>query len=112
MNQLINNLQAALAALRMAKPNPAQWSGPAATAFTHRIDLLEIEFTVLSSLLSAVSIGSFAGGGLTGPIGGIGKGGGLSGGLGGGSLGGIIGGLGSTPVVPFEQLIAQLGFHG
>ena len=108
----MNNLQAALAALRMAKPHPTQWSGPAATAFTHRVDLLEIEFTVLCSLLSLVSVGSAAGAGGGGPIGGgkTGVGGGIGGGFG-GAGGGLGGGLGSTPVIPFEQLLSQLGLH-
>ena len=104
MNQLLNNIQAALAALRLAKPNSASWSGPAASAFLHRVDLLEIELTVLTSLLSAASIGGLVGG----PIGGVSGGGKLPG----GGLGGILGGLpiGATPVVPLEQLTTQLGF--
>jgi hypothetical protein len=57
MNQLLNNIQAALAALRMSKPNPALWSGPAATAFMHRIDLLEIELTAICTLLGGSSLG-------------------------------------------------------
>ena len=96
MNQLLINLQAALAALRMAKPNPVSWSGPAATAFTHRVDLLEIELTVLCSLVSVAALNPTFGGS---------PGGKLPGGL-----GGIIGG-GLTPVVPLEQLISQLGLH-
>ncbi len=55
MNQLLNNIQAALAALRTSKPNPAFWSGPAATAFMHRIDLLEIELTAICTLLGGSS---------------------------------------------------------
>jgi hypothetical protein len=101
MDQLINNLQAALAALRAAKPNPSQWSGPAASALTTRIDLLEIEFVVISSLLSAATLGGLVGGGVPGIPGG-------------GKLpGGILGGLpiGATPVVPLNTLLSQLGLH-
>ena len=83
----------------MAKPNPVSWSGPAATAFTHRVDLLEIELTVLCSLVSVAALNPTFGGS---------PGGKLPGGFGGG-LGGIIGG--GTPVVPLEQLISQLGLH-
>ena len=105
MNQLINNIQAALAALRMAKPNPAAWSGPAATAFMHRIDLLEIELVVISSLLNAASLGGVLGG-----VPGVPGGGKIpGGGLGGGGLGGLP--IGATPVVPLTQLVAQLGLH-
>ena len=100
MNQLINNIQAALAALRTAKPNPAAWSGPAATAFMHRVDLLEIELVVISSLLNAASLGGVLGG-----VPGVPGGGKLPG----GGLGGLP--IGATPVVPLTQLVAQLGFH-
>ena len=87
MNQLLNNLQAALAALRGAKPNPALWSGPAATAFTHRVDLLEIEFTVLCAMVAAAALNPTFGGG---------PGSGVTGGI---------------PVIPLQQLAAQLGLH-
>jgi hypothetical protein len=84
MNQLLINIQAALAALRTAKPNPAAWSGPAATAFMHRVDLLEIELTAISLLLGGGSIGRGVGTGLP---------------------------IGATPVVPLSVLAAQLGVH-
>jgi uncharacterized membrane protein YgcG len=119
MNQLLNNLQAALGALQAAKPNPTQWSGPAATAFTHRVDLLEIEFTLLCSLLSVASVSSvFNAGGASG-AGGFASGGGSGGGLAGIAKGGasLIGStLNAAPIpgaqsIPFEQLIGQLGLH-
>lgn len=84
MDQLLINIQAALAALRTAKPNPTAWSGPAATAFMHRVDLLEIELSAISLLLGGTSIGRGVGTGLP---------------------------IGATPVVPLAVLGAQLGLH-
>jgi hypothetical protein len=68
----------------------------------HRVDLLEIELVVISSLLSAASLGGVLGGGVPGvPGGGKLPGGGVGTGL----------PIGATPVVPLTQLVAQLGLH-
>ena len=108
MNELIGNLQASLAALRVAKPNPTQWSGPAANAFTHRIDLLEIELVVLSSLLAAASLTNILGPGMTGVAGGFGAS--VGNGLGAGVRGGGLYSVGSK-VLPLGDLALQLGLH-
>jgi len=108
MNELIGNLQAALAALRAAKPNPTQWSGPAANALTHRIDLLEIELVVLSSLLAAASLKGILGPGLGGATGGFG--GGVATGLGGAFGAGGYASTGSR-VLSIGDLALQLGVH-
>jgi len=104
MNELIGNLQASLAALRAAKPNPTQWSGPAANAFTHRIDLLEIELVVLSSLLAAASLKGIIAPGVAGAAGGFASGMGGAFGVGGyASAGGR--------VLSLSDLAMQLGLH-
>lgn len=106
MNELIGNLQATLAALRAAKPNPHQWSGPAATAFTHRIDLLEIELVVLTSLLAAASLKGILGPTLAGTTGGFGAS--VLGSYGSGFSGYASAG---TRVLSIGDLANQLGLH-
>jgi len=110
MDQLLANLQASLAALRTARPNPTGWSGPAATAFTHRIDLLEIELVALSALVGTAALNPAFGGGAGAQ--GLGSSGALGGGLPGLALSGLNalpGGASSATAI--QQIIGHIGIH-